>query len=228
MLMDDIEFEEILTAALYRASELDTENAPSDAELDNLVQPSPRFQRKIRALLRNPNVYARNQRRPVYFRVMRVAAVIFIVLTVMFTATIAISPTVRAAVVTFVRTWLEDRTEYYVPHSNLNQDWTVGYIPEGFELIEEVYHFLQIELVYGNDENMEIYINISTGNQIVDNEHSDFYNTIINGNIADVYVSNDEDAPNIIVMIQDLTGVLITFVSELDISELLKIAENIS
>jgi hypothetical protein len=36
--IDDAKFDELLTAALYRASELDCEDMPSGAELDNLTR----------------------------------------------------------------------------------------------------------------------------------------------------------------------------------------------
>jgi len=227
LLMDDAEFEELLTKALYRAAELDAEETPSDTELEELVKPSKKFQRKMRTLLRNPNKYAHNARRPTHVKIMRIAATFLITLTVLFTTIMAASPTVRAAVVNFVRTWFEDRTEYHVPHRDLHQDWTIGYIPEGFELVEEHYHVLQNIFIFENNDSVEIKIIISTGNQQVNNEHSEFYNTLINGNITDIYLSNDIEHPNIIVIHYIQEGVVITLISEIDVSELIKIAENI-
>ena len=226
--MSEIEFDEILTAALYRASELDIENTPSNSELDELVQPSKRFQRKMKALLHNPKAYTRNIRRPLYIKMMRVAAAIFIALAVLFSATMAVSPTVRATVANFVRTWLEDRTEYSVPPQDLHRAWTFGYIPEGFELVEEINLGLILLYTYENSNSEEILISISTGSQIVDNEHSDFYSTRINGNDADVYVSNDIEYPSIVIMIHEQTGMKIMLQSEINIEEIIKIAENIS
>ena len=228
MIKDDAEFEELLTKALYRATALDMEETPSDAELEHLVQPSLKFQRKMRALLRNPTAYARNKRRPIYVKAMRVAASFMITLTVLFTITMAASPTVRATVSNFVRTWYDDRTEYYVPNRDLHTEWTLGYIPEGFELVEEYDHMLQNILVYENNDSEYIYINISTGNALIDNEHYDYYSMQTNGNITDVYISNDVEYPNMIVLIHEQTGMRIILISEIDISELIKVAESIS
>jgi len=47
------EFDKLLTAALYRASELDYVDLPSDEELDQMIQPSPRFQRMMDSILRD-------------------------------------------------------------------------------------------------------------------------------------------------------------------------------
>jgi len=159
---------------------------------------------------------------------MRAAAAVFIAITVLFSASMAVSPTVRASVVSFVRKWLEDRTEYHVPQSDLHRDWSFGYIPEGFELVEKNSGLLQLFLVYENIDLVKILISISTGSLIIDNEHSDFNKTTINGNDADVYVSNDPDYPNIIVMMHEQTGMKIMMQSDVDISELIKIVENIS
>jgi len=228
MIKDDAEFEELLTKALYRATALDMEETPSDAELEHLVQPSLKFQRKMRALLRNPTAYARNKRRPIYVKAMRVAASFMVTLTVLFTITIAASPTVRATVTNFVRTWFDDRTEYFVPNRDLHTEWTFGYIPEGFELVEEYDHMLLIQRVYENNDSVKIIVSISTGKAFIDNEHSDYYSTRINGNIADIYVSNDIEYPSIIVIFHEQTGMRILLISEIDISELIKVAENIS
>ena len=72
MIYTDEEFDELLTASLYRATELDyMADMPSDEELDKMIQPSLRFQRRMKALLRNPKRYIRSIRRPVYLKVLR-------------------------------------------------------------------------------------------------------------------------------------------------------------
>jgi hypothetical protein len=227
MRIDDASFDKLLTVALYRAAELDYGDIPSDDELDLTIEPSQRFQRKMRDLLRNPNRHIRSQRRPLYLKVMRYAAAIFIAFTLLLGTAMAASPTVRAAVVNFVRTWFEDRTEYQIPGSELHREWAFGYIPDGFELIEEARNELQQFYVYQNTNSTNIFITISSGRQSVDNEHSDFYQMTINGNAVDVYESNDPQYHSIIVMHDEMYGVFITLNSEIDISELIKIAENI-
>jgi len=227
MRVGDTSFDKLLTAALYRAAELDYGDAMSDEEIDLAVQPSQRFQRKMRTLLRNPIRYKRNQHRPLYMKAMRSAAAVFIAVTILFGAAMAASPTVRAAVVSFVRTWLEDRTTYQVPDRDIHGDWTVGYIPEGFLLIDEEDAETHVLLVYQNNDSVSISIIISSGKKVVDNEHSVFYETTINGNAADIYESNDPLYPNMVVIHFETFGVIISLVSDIDVSELIRIAENI-
>ena len=227
MVKNDAEFDKLLTSALYRAAELDYIDSLSDEELEREVQPSPRFKRRMGALLRNPNRYARAQRRPLYLKVLRSAAAVFVAITVLFSGAMAVSPTVRAAVVNFVRTWFEDRTVYETPARDMHQDWTIGYIPQGFVLVEEEYNEFRFFNVYQDNDGNLIYITISSGKLIVDNEHSEFYEIIINGNATDVYESNDPEYPSIVIVHDETSGVFITLIAEIDAGELIRIAENI-
>jgi hypothetical protein len=227
--ISDAEFDELLTAALYRAAEFDEMDTPSDEELEELVQPSLLLQRKMNRLLRNPRAYVRKQRRPISVNIIRIAAAFIVLFTVLLGAAMAVSPTVRATVVNLIRSWLYDRTIYQVPPHNLvlAREWTFEYIPDGFELIEQratEHHRL---FVWENYDPTEILITITTGNLIVGSEHSDIYTTVINGKVTDVYVSNDIEYGNTIVMHDNVNEVLVSLASYIDLDELIKIAEGI-
>jgi len=229
--MTDAEFETRLVASLYRAAELDyMADIPSDDELDRIIQPSPKFQRRMRAMLKNPSGFVRSRQRPVYLRVLRIAAAIVISFVVLLSAAMVVSPTVRAAVVDFVRSWFEDRTEYKTQDVPVGTGWTFGYIPEGFELAGEM--DIPTELVHqyvnSNDNSDSLMIIISTGQEMVDNEHSTYYQATIAGHAADIYESNDPLYPSMIVIYYDSAGVIITLDAFFNINELIKIAGNIS
>jgi len=222
----DKNFEKLVTAALYRAAELDEIEAQSKNPNES-VTPSLKLQRKMKAMLRNPSAYVRNLRRPMYKKVMRVAALFFITITITFSITMAVSPTVRATVVNFVRIWLEDRTIYQVPQQNLDRDWSFGYIPDGFELVEEVSDELQKFFIWEDENQSTIFISITTGNSTIDNENYTFYTTIINSNVTDIYESINEEYPSMIIIHDKINGVLIIIGAYLEIDEVIKIAENI-
>ena len=225
--IDDIEFEKRLTSALYRAAELDYTDT-QDETLEHSVLPSLRFQRRMRGLVKSPTRYVKNQRRPIYIRVLRTAAAVLIIFTMTLGAAMAVSPTVRAAVVDFVRSWFEDRTEYKTTPGLLERDWTFGYIPEGFELEAEMENELQVFRVYSNINSERIFIDIGAGQGFIDNEHSVFYQLTINSSLVDVYESISEEYYNIIVIYDDFSGSIINIISSIDIDEIIKIAENIS
>jgi len=162
-----------------------------------------------------------------YKKIMRVAASFLIAITFLFGVTMAVSPTARAAVVNFVRTWFEDRTIYHVPPQNLNRDWSFGYIPDGFELVEEINDEHQKIFIWEDENLLPIYIIITTGDATIDNEHYNFYTITINGNIADVYESIDDEYPSMIAIHDKQNGVIIILWAYLDVNEVIKIAENI-
>jgi hypothetical protein len=224
---NDIQFERTLTAALYRAAELDYEPIGTGDHIAPARRPSLRFRRRMRALLRNPRGYVRNLRRGARARALRAAAAALVALVVFLGAAVAVSPAVRATVVGFVASWLSDRTEYFIPEAGEIGGWSFGYIPKGFELIDAPALDGQYLYIYENADSVPLSILITAGRVIVDNEHSDHYRTTIKGNAADVYVSNTHLYPSQIVMYIEPERVFVCISSEIAIDELIKVAENV-
>lgn len=100
--VDDNRFDELITEALYCAIDIEYP-IPSDEELHQMIRPSPRFHRRMKAFLRNPNKYVRRLQRPVYVKVLRVAAATLVLLVILFGVVIAVSPAVRAMVMSLIR-----------------------------------------------------------------------------------------------------------------------------
>ena len=226
MIIDDIEFEKRLTAALYRAAELDYDIMPSDDDLEQIVSTSPRFRRKMKSLLSNSHRYINRQRRPNYLRVLRSVAAVFILLVVILSTIMAVLPPARAAVKDFVRSWFSDRTEYETTPDITDIELSFAYIPDGFKLVTE-HSALNKFYFYENDDLMSISITISSEKHVVDNEHAKYYNTIINNREVDIYESTNPQYPTTILVYEEMSDTIIVIVSEIDITELIKIAENI-
>ena len=228
MEIDDAKFDNLMTIALYRAAELDYADTPSDEALEQTVQPSPRFLRRMNALLGNPHRYIRSQRRPAYIKAMRIAAAVVISFAVLLGASMAVSPTVRAGVFSFVRSWFEDRTAYTSTNGKELGKWEFGYIPEGFELVLSDERGMSSTYIYENSDSVIIMIEIAAGGKkSIDNEHAEIYQIKINGRDADVYESNDPGSPNGIVLLDDVSGNIISVISHADLNETMRIAENI-
>jgi hypothetical protein len=225
---DDAVFEKRLAAAFMRAAEIDYGGIHSDDELEQIVQPSPRFERKMKSLLRNPRRYLRNYRKPTYLNALQTAASVVIALAVLLAAAMAVSPSVRAAVVGLVRSWFVDRTIYETQPSVIDSEFTFGYVPEGFTLMETISTENKMLHIYKNSDSVSISIAVSSGKQAVDNEHSDCYQTKIGGRIADVYESNDPLYPNIILVYMDTSDIIVSIISSFDINKLIKVAEYIN
>jgi len=227
MSIDDAYLDKLLTDALYRAAELDYMEEPTEEELDNIIHPSNQFKRKMSTLLRNPQSYIRSHQKPVIIRVIRVAAAVFVACIVLFATTMAVSPTVRAAVVGFVRTWFEDRTTYQIPDRDLSAGLTFSYIPDGFVLLEEIDLDIQLIYIFQSVDSITINVTVSSGKLIVDNEDSFYYSTTTNDFPVEVYERIDDEKLNVIIVHHESRGVYITLESEIEVAELLLIAESI-
>jgi hypothetical protein len=213
----DKKFESRLTAALIRAAELDDMDTPSEAELERIIQPSARFQRQMRRLFKKPP----------YLRACRTAAAVFITLAVLLGSLMAVSSGVRAAMIDFVRSWFGDRSEYTVPFDNVRDSWRFGYIPEGFELAaagDRDHVFRE----YRNGEGISIVITIGSGTNTIDNEHSHYYQTALNGHRTDIYESTAVHYPSVVLLYYESEQVMVTISADYDVNELLQIAENVS
>lgn len=161
------------------------------------------------------------------FKVLQAAASVAIAFAVLLAAAIAVSPSVRAAVVGLVRSWFADRTIYKTQPAVIDGEFTFGYIPEGFELVEATRSENRLLNIYKNSDGESISIAISSGGeQVIDNEHSDYYQVTIVGRSADIYESNDPLYPNIVIVYMDTSNIVVSIISSVDISELVKIAEN--
>lgn len=88
--------------AILRNFLLDAAAVEFSAELSDTtpVDASPRLRRQMTAMLNDPNDWAKRQHRPVWNRLARTAAVILLTCFLSLGALMAISPTVRAAVIT--------------------------------------------------------------------------------------------------------------------------------
>jgi len=226
---NDIEFDCLLTAALYRAAELDYGDIPSDDELDEILHISPQYKSKMNLLLSKRKIASQKQKRPIYIKLMHSAAVILITFSLLLGTLMLVSPTVRAEIINFVRTWLEDRTIYSSPEIDIEKEWTIGYIPDGFKLVDSVEYDVALMYVYQDDNDTLLFIQISSGTIVIDNEHSDFSQaTLSNGKPIDIYESNDPIYPSNVVFYDDATGLTIIISSELSVNELIRIMENIS
>ncbi|MDR0839249.1 MAG: DUF4367 domain-containing protein [Oscillospiraceae bacterium] len=142
-----------------------------------------------------------------------------------------ISPDVRAAVYGLVRARLPDHTSYEIAGQEAASPgvWSVGWVPEGFALSEA--HAGDIATwLYDGADGVSIVVTIvgKNGKLSMDNEHSDMTQGRVNGNAADIYTSNTEGYPSHVVIYAERESAIISVVSELDVAELLRVAQSVA
>lgn len=229
--MTDNDFDKLLTSALLEAAEIDyCGDIPSDEELDALITPSKRFERRMQKLIKNPKAYARNLKRPIYIKALRTAAMILLAISITFGAAM-LNPTARAWVERVVATWFDDRTEYKITEesgAHVPSDWVFGYIPEGFEREFEHINELTFNVEYYNSDGVNVGISINrVANVNIDNEHSEYYRIEIRGEPVDIYQTNTPDYPSHLIWYWSGEDVIVNISGYVGVEELIKIAENI-
>lgn len=135
------QFDELLRQGLMKAN-LDDYTS----ELDNLPgwEPdfSPRYRRERTRMLANPRSWARRRERPVWKRAARNVACVLLACTVAFGALMAASPTVRAAVNTWLRQITRDGELIKVEYNSSDDPseaapplpWRISGLPEGWTM----------------------------------------------------------------------------------------------
>ena len=157
------------------------------ADLPEAPTFSPRYLAWEKKFLQNPQAFAQRALRPVWQTSLRSAACFLLVVSLSFGSLMAFSPQARAWVVSWFTEWYEDHVSYqfqgeYIPVESL-QDWTLGYLPEGYVQTDYIdLENIVIRLYNNDDPNMEIEFNyqlLTDGNEYrLDNERhipSDIY-----------------------------------------------------
>ena len=188
---------------------------------------SARFEKKMQRLLRRA-------KHPVFYQVMRYAAVIVLAVTVLFGAVFAVSPTVRAAVVGWVQSVFcefykyssEETTppdveyEYYLPESFDDYSLLTAVDEENgktFVYINANGEILQFSYLRGSDE--ESYF--------IETEGYTVYRDKVREYSAIIFISKTTERENLIVWQDYDKNVLFTISAFADKDKLLDIAEEI-
>lgn len=173
--------------------------------------------------------------RRVSYRVLQHAAVVIVAAILLFTTAFAVSETVRAATLNFISATFYDHMEIRfgeaspsVQQSN-PLDFEVGWLPEGFELENQI---KEQDLAWqcftcpdGSKIDILTVIMDESTVMTVDTEDAEIENTVINGRKAQIIA---KDYINIVIYIEEYACVM--QISGIDVSreDLLKVAENVT
>ena len=223
--LSDELFEVVLKQAVYDADKADLEELPSEEEL-NQAYPLPEkahkeFDRLQKAQTRGISVRA--------MLVRRVAIITITALAVVFGG-LMLHPDIRAGVSHIVVQQFEKFNLFRhdengeAKHFLTVDDVTIGYIPEGFELTDEIVNETRRTYYYRNaTNNFSISIVLAAWTDVgIDNEHE--YEIMIK-NKREIHVSYNEEAQAGAIVIPG-EDVIISVSGNLAKDELLKIVDN--
>ena len=130
--MTDQELDTLMRRVLLDSLKLDAESTAS-GEL--AFEPTPRYQRQMAAMVKDPLKWERRRARPLWKNVAQKAAVILLVFSLSLGSLMAVSPTVRAAVVRWVTEWYETHVVYRFSGEQLSGEmpqYEITNLPEGY------------------------------------------------------------------------------------------------
>ena len=234
--MTDQELDTLMRRVLLDSLKLDAESAAS-GEL--AFEPTPRYQRQMAAMVKNPLKWERRRARPLWKNVAQKAAVILLVFSLSLGSLMAVSPTVRAAVVRWVTEWYETHVVYRFSGEQLSGEmpkYEITNLPEGYVEDERVDWPTYISIIYrkANDENAPwiylryVYMQQGTVNNI-GTEGADIIPVTVNGIEGQLYLArNPDESDSTITWIDPDKNIAFIVDAALDADSILHIAESVS
>ena len=145
----------VLLDAIKRDCEKETDDVPA-------FKPTRHYQRQMAAMLSDPLKWARKRARPFWKSALQKVAMILLVFTLSLGSLMAVSPTVRAAVVRWVTEWYETHIVYRYSGEQITGEmpqYEIIDLPEGYIEDERVNWPSYVSVVYQNkDTGKTIYL----------------------------------------------------------------------
>lgn len=199
----------VLLDAIKRDCEKETDDVPA-------FKPTHHYQRQIAAMLSDPLKWAQKRARPLWKNVAQKIAVILLVFSLSLGSLMAVSPTVRAAVVRWVTEWYETHVVYRFSGEQIADEmpqYEVTDLPEGYAETERVEWPSYVSIIYQN----------------VNDENADIIPVTVNGLEGQLYLTRDtEGADSTITWIVPDENMLFAVSAALNANDILHIAESVS
>ena len=234
--MTDQELDTLMRSVLLDALKLDVETTAGG---EPAFEATPRHRRQMAAMLADPLKWARKRARPIWKSALQKVAVILLVFSLSLGSLMAVSPTVRAAVVRWVTEWYETHVVYRFWGEQIADEmpqYEVTDLPEGYAEIERVEWPSYVSIIYQNvnDENASwIYLQYiymqqgASGNFGIEN--ADIIPVTVNGLEGQLYLNRDaEGADSTITWIIPDENILFAVSAALNTDDILHIAESVS
>lgn len=205
-------------------SEADNGEAPA-------FQPSPRYQRQITAMKRDPWAWAKKKQRPAWKKYAQTAAALLLVAGL----GLAASPTARADIVRLAVEWNQNRASFVYSGPDVGDElpcYVLGDLPEGY--VQTDWQRLGPALVAADYESADgdyLYLDYSYmqqgGGTFIDMEEGEVIETRVNGMEGYFFQDADPEAFDILTWIDTRQNIQFTLGGCMDLDQALVLADGL-
>ena len=128
------------------------------------IETSKQYRRQMRKMTADPQAWYRNKIRPIWGKALRAAAAILMACSIAFGALMATSPTVRAAVLQWIREWYETHIVYRYSGevtSSKMPTYGISALPEGYAETDRSELPGYVSVTYQNPDGSNLYLDYS-------------------------------------------------------------------
>lgn len=230
--MTDQELDRLMRHVLMDGVEQKSEQ-PSEADNGEApaFQPSPRYQRQITAMKRDPWAWSRKKQRPAWKKYAQTAAALLLVAGL----GLAASPTARADIVRLAVEWNQNRASFVYSGPDVGDElpcYVLGDLPEGY--VQTDWQRLGPALVAADYESADgdyLYLDYSYmqqgGGTFIDMEEGEVIETRVNGMEGYFFQDADPEAFDILTWIDTRQNIQFTLGGCMDLDQALVLADGL-
>ena len=230
--MTDQELDRLMRHVLMDGVEQKSEQ-PSAADNGEApaFQPSPRYQRQITAMKRDPWAWAKKKQRPAWKKYAQTAAALLLVAGL----GLAASPTARADIVRLAVEWNQNRASFVYSGPDVGDElpcYVLGDLPEGY--VQTDWQRLGPALVAADYESADgdyLYLDYSYmqqgGGTFIDMEEGEVIETRVNGMEGYFFQDADPEAFDILTWIDTRQNIQFTLGGCMDLDHALVLADGL-
>ena len=230
--MTDQELDRLMRHVLMDGVEQKSEQ-PSEADNGEApaFQPSPRYQRQITAMKRDPWAWAKKKQRPAWKKYAQTAAALLLVAGL----GLAASPTARADIVRLAVEWSQNRASFVYSGPDVEGElpcYVLGDLPEGF--VQTGWQRLGPAMATADYENAAgdcLYLDYSYmqqgGGTFIDMDEGEVIETLVNGMKGYFFQDADPDAFDILTWTDTRQNIQFTLGGCMDLDQALALAKGL-
>lgn len=229
--MERTAFEEQVRRALLDVNYKEYEQVLAQADAI-VYAPSPRYLAWEKKFLAAPFAFAKKHARPVWQRFLRTAACVLLAVSVAFGGLMAASPTARAWVQQIIAQWFGEYARFSFS-GNAGQEtgeWKTTWLPEGFELVEEVDTGILTKVLYENGNGQFIRFNYGPANDSTfgaDSEYQNYEKVLVRGTTAYLLRATTQDGASHLIWTNAAGGVAFRLSTTGNSEDLIPLAEGV-